>query len=418
MGRETLKRYVLIFGGGLRNKGAQAMTFISVGEIRRRFPGLEPVVVSDRDYLAMKGRRGPYAFEVIRELPLGICRTAGASCAVRSACIALVKRLLRFGQYANSARFYRDAAFALDVSGFAFGDKWGSAGCRAFLDRIELLGKFQIPLYLLPQSFGPFHFARPSGAEEIERRSTKLLTYPRIIFARERSGVSALRSLCHEANVRLSPDMVLQNTDVALESIYEVVPDPSGHLPNPDARTVGIVPNKQNYERGNATAIDATYRRLISYLLNRGFDVAVIRHASEDLSYCTRIKDQFADDPRVVVYDEDRPCFEYGELFSRLSFLIASRFHSIVHAFKVGVPCIALGWSEKYADLLLLIGHPELMYDVTDQSFDVADVEQGVAYLIAHRDAVSREIGAAVSEVQKGNVFDLVEADVRESLKS
>lgn len=407
-----MKRYALIFGGGLRNKGAQAMTFISVDEVRARFPGLEPVVVSDRDYLELSGGHGPYSFEVVRELPLGCCRTAGPLAATRSASVSALKHLLRRASYADSRRYYDGAALALDVSGFAFGDKWGAAGCRAFLDRIELLGRLGVPLYLLPQSFGPFDFERPAEGVEVRRRSAALLGSPRIIFSRERSGAGALLSLCPGASVRTSADMVLQSAGVTLGHIYDVLPNPTCHLPSASIPTVGVVPNRQNYERGDVSSLDEVYRRVIALLLDRGFEVAVIRHASEDLEYCARIKSLFADDRRVEVYGEDRPCHEYGELFSRLRFLIASRFHSIVHAFKVGVPCIALGWAEKYEDLLALVGYPELMYDVTNSALDLGAVERGVSYLIDHRDEVSRRIRKTVAEVQRDSVFDAIEADL------
>lgn len=42
-------KYALITGGELRNKGAQAMSFIMMAEIKRRFPELEPVLVSGAD---------------------------------------------------------------------------------------------------------------------------------------------------------------------------------------------------------------------------------------------------------------------------------------------------------------------------------------------------------------------------------
>lgn len=43
------KGVALITSGELRNKGAQAMNFIAVSEVKRRFPGLEPVVMSASD---------------------------------------------------------------------------------------------------------------------------------------------------------------------------------------------------------------------------------------------------------------------------------------------------------------------------------------------------------------------------------
>ncbi len=43
------KSYILIIGGELRNKGAQAMSFIVVEEMKKRFPELTPVLISDGD---------------------------------------------------------------------------------------------------------------------------------------------------------------------------------------------------------------------------------------------------------------------------------------------------------------------------------------------------------------------------------
>ena len=45
-----MKKYILINGGGLSNKGAQSMTFVKVNEIRNRYPDKEIILLSDKDY--------------------------------------------------------------------------------------------------------------------------------------------------------------------------------------------------------------------------------------------------------------------------------------------------------------------------------------------------------------------------------
>ena len=43
-------RNIIVTGGELFNKGAQAMTFIAVSELRRRFPNHEIFLLSEMDF--------------------------------------------------------------------------------------------------------------------------------------------------------------------------------------------------------------------------------------------------------------------------------------------------------------------------------------------------------------------------------
>ncbi len=62
------KRYILITGGELFNKGAQSMTFITVNEMKNRFPNHEVLVVSGMDYKRSEEEKGIYNFEVIDDI--------------------------------------------------------------------------------------------------------------------------------------------------------------------------------------------------------------------------------------------------------------------------------------------------------------------------------------------------------------
>ncbi|GAE28192.1 hypothetical protein JCM9140_4400 [Halalkalibacter wakoensis JCM 9140] len=58
-------KYVLITGGELFNKGAQAMTFTTVNEIKSRFKDKEIVLLSSRDYLRDKNEKEQYSFKIL-----------------------------------------------------------------------------------------------------------------------------------------------------------------------------------------------------------------------------------------------------------------------------------------------------------------------------------------------------------------
>ena len=59
----------------------------------------------------------------------------------------------------------------------------------------------------------------------------------------------------------------------------------------------------------------------------------------------------FASSENVYFIEDDMNCLEYGGFVKQFDFIIASRFHAIVHAYKENVPAIILGWAVKYHEL-------------------------------------------------------------------
>ena len=119
------------------------------------------------------------------------------------------------------------------------------------------------------------------------------------------------------------------------------------------------------------------------------------------------MKEAFLSNEAVILLDQDFSCLEFNELVKNFQYLVASRFHSIVHAFKNGVPCIALGWATKYYELLRLFDQEQYVMDVrgkieTDQI--IALIEQ----MEAQYAYASASIRAKLADIQKQNVFDVL----------
>ena len=67
-------RNIIITGGELFNKGAQAMTFVAVDELKKRFPEHEIYLLSEMDLERPKAEREQYAFSFTGWYPIKFAR--------------------------------------------------------------------------------------------------------------------------------------------------------------------------------------------------------------------------------------------------------------------------------------------------------------------------------------------------------
>lgn len=334
-------RNFVITGGGMVNKGAQAMTLIAVHELRRRFPGHEIYLYSPVDLANPALDTSVYKFRFTGWYPLKFARCQ------KNFLLRLVTRL-------------RNGA--------------------------EL-----------------------KEAEAILERIRRLLPGVKVIFAREQEGYDALVDTFGLTNVRLAKDLVLASREIEPENVFTVPPVPE--VSDVPAECVGLIPNSMNLKAADTDAVLSTYAGVIRTLLDLGKTVCILSHSSMDAELCRTLKGQFADDDRVLLPEQELSSLEFNVLVKQLQYVVGSRFHSIVHAFKNGVPCIALGWATKYHDLLKLFGQEPYIFDVRDPHS-----AENIGAAIARMDQVwpeeSKKIRAALAEVQRENVFDILGAKV------
>ena len=100
-------------------------------------------------------------------------------------------------------------------------------------------------------------------------------------------------------------------------------------------------------------------------------------------------------------------CLEFNELVKNFDYLVASRFHSIVHAYKNGVPCVTLGWAKKYEDLSIQFEQNEYLFDVR-KPVEISDLCEAMDHINQNLEIESNKIISLLSEVQKVNVFDVL----------
>jgi colanic acid/amylovoran biosynthesis protein len=400
-----MSKYILITGGELFNKGAQSMTFITVDELSRRFPDKEIVLLSNADYERNRKDKEQYLFKIfplnigmIFELLGGIYKLAwrlkakSHSKKKYEAFVPKFKKILE------------NTDFIIDISGYALSSQWGFISSLGYLSRLIIAKKYSIKVYIMPQSFGPFSY-RSMLKPIINYLIKKYMKYPEVIYTREMEGYNFLHNNYKLNNVKKSYDLVLLNKGIDISNIYKSVPK----IPDFEAmKGIGIIPNMRNFDHGNIENIMVVYDIIINKLMEKDKTVYLIRHSYEDIQACKMIKERFKNNDKVSLVVDDMNCIQFDRLVKNFDFIIASRFHSIVHAYKNNVPCIAIGWATKYHELLQTFKQEKYIFDVR-HNIDITGIKKSLNTMLERYQKESETIKFLLKEIQSdSNIFDII----------
>lgn len=377
---------VFIIGANFVNKGAQSMLFTTISAIRQHYPAAKIFFGSPAKKPVLGGK---FSFdEVYWSRNLFKVTDEEIETATDPPEWSPAEKILNV---------LKSSDLIIDVSGFILGSKWGAKISTAYLDDIELARKLGIPIILFPQSFGPFDFG--DSQKELDSKIKSAMTYPEKIFARERDGYLSLRKEYGLKNVVMHPDLVLSGEKINPADIYKVVPEISVPKVSQDS-CVGVAPNMRSFDKGNSWQTLRIYYEVINFLLNEGKRVYLFRHSAEDLTPCKWLKNLFADDERVTLWENDFSCFEYEEVCQQFDFLIIGRFHGIVHAYRNNVPCLLLGWAVKYLELAQLMYQSQYIFDITAPDIDVRNIFRAIRDMEENLDLNKKILRERLAQVQ------------------
>jgi colanic acid/amylovoran biosynthesis protein len=317
-----------IKGAQFANKGAHLMLLAVLERLRVRLPRAE-IALSPGPASSYRERARLGAWQ---KLPLrrGTLDLTGIGYRWPD---ALDRALGRYG-IVTEARI--DAL--LDVSGFAYGDRWGGVAAvhaAAELDRFHRRGK---PYLFLPQAFGPF-------SDPAMRRFGVALPQAALVCARDGESLEHL--------LRLNPALtssVIRCPDLTIGVAGDVDAAVRWGI---GSKTVLVIPNVRMLDSGKgARTWQPAYLPLLEALVaecgRRGFGVRIVNHAGvEDAALCTSLARSTGG---LAVVDEGDPLALKG-LIGASAAVISSRYHGCVNALSQGVPCIGTSWSHKYGAL-------------------------------------------------------------------
>lgn len=352
---------VAITGANFGNKGAQSMLFTTIALLRQHFPQVK-IIFAHRGKACLQDK---FLFEeVYYKNPLFKVPIKGTKITPSSE--------IMWGSYEETLEAMKNSDLILDISGFTLGSKWGVKASRGYLNKVRFARALGVPIILMPQSFGPFDFG--DNQKELDEKIIDALSYPVKIFAREHDGYSPLHDKYKLNNVFWHPDIVLAAPQINPAYIYKNVPKISAPKVL-DASCVGIVPNLRSFDHSdNPWQTLQIYFEIINFLLKNNKVVYLFRHSIEDITPCKWLKSLFANNNRVILWENNFSCLEYDVACKQFDFLIVGRFHGIVHAYRNNVPCLLMGWAVKYQELAHLMNQSQYIFDITDPKLKVRDI--------------------------------------------
>jgi colanic acid/amylovoran biosynthesis protein len=341
---------ILIRGGNLINKGAEAMLLTVVNRLRHLIPSISFYV------FPLDTERGMYIKFGINELNYGCTRFDIMSFFMRN----FFKTFPLYLKYRkintiNQITICKDLHGVIDISGYNYGDYWGISGVLNVNIWLTEFNSTKNKFYIfMPQAFGPF---KNPGFRPLFDSFFDLAS---LICARDNESLkylqSAAPSKASNAKLEISPDIVFsfkyQHKSIVSTDTDKVI--------------IGYAPNVHIKHLLQANDSDASYADLIcSDLMDitSGVPGCEIRLISteiypssgryDDSNICKEIAaacnlsnvtyvDGYSAADRV--YDEIGTC----------NLLVGSRYHSLIFALSQNIPVIAIGWSHKYDELMNL----------------------------------------------------------------
>lgn len=400
---------IIIKGGEFNNKGAEAMSLIAIYNIRKSFPNANI-------YFYDVGLPYKYGKDIDIEFfsfPLWVFMYKLGLINKRVYLFNKIKNYLKlfipnyhfYSEKAiqSSLKIIKNADLFIDISGFALSSKWDIINSFRYISWIDFLKKNKpsCKIYLMPQSFGPFDFdeAKNNIIKDSLAKCDK-------IFAREIGGYKDLTEKFGLNNVCLSYDSVLLEKDYSPEKVISNI---EKYIEKPEkvcGRKVAIIPNYRLIDKGNNSI--ETLISLYSEIINKAnpkIHFYLIPHAGEDIQLCKLIKERFSDNGKVILIDHVLASFNYENFISDFDYIIASRYHSIIHAYRQGTPAIIIGWSEKYDELAKAFDQTKYIYDLKGNVNILDYINKIELNYKKDRDLINRKLPI----IQQNNCYEFLE---------
>lgn len=203
--------------------------------------------------------------------------------------------------------------------------------------------------------------------------------------------------------MRRSFDIVLRsNKKYDLSKIYKNVPN-NEHL-NINEHAVAIVPNMKLFEHNHGKEVINLYSNIVEKLIGLKKNVYLLSHSSEDKKICEDIKKLFKNSDQVKLVKQELECTNVESVLEKMEFIIASRYHSIIHSYKCYTPAIVLGWAIKYKELLQAFSQEKYLFQIHEDLNTDKIIEQ-IEFLNKNIKLEQEKIKEKLGHIQQEDFF-------------
>lgn len=239
--------------------------------------------------------------------------------------------------------------FVDSCGGDSFSDIYGNYTLRYINKNHKLAYKYKKPIILLPQTIGPFN------TKEGENRASRMMKKATMVYVRDKQSKNvSLKYISH--------NKVFYTIDMAFHMKFPIYKN--NNYSNKKIR-IGVSPSALLWNGGytgqNQFGLKSNYRdtirKIISYLLERKYEVNLLAHVlygtaskprEDDYWLCKQLQEEF---PETILAPYFYSPTEAKSYISTLNALMSSRMHCCIGAYSSGVPVFTLGYSRKFNGL-------------------------------------------------------------------
>ncbi len=404
----------LLVGGNFINKGAEAMLKTVKYKLEEKHPGAvvycichpeERVIATKQGFIPVTDTTPP----LLKKIQKLADRVLGK-----------LKKMMGgagkpYADYSpmNEIKKINNLVAAIDVSGFAYGDKRGYQQPIETTKIIHFCKQTGARYLFMPQAWGSFK------EPQVAKNCRNMILTADAYFTRDdvsRSYVADLLQLKTE-DIPLACDIAF-HFPIPTISGKEILKKNKISL-DVHLLTVGISPNMRIYERMKGSGADNEYVKNFCAIikeLQQRFEIILVPNEilpgegvdhADDQFLCKTIYEALPDKIHCHLLKGYYSAEEVKAVIRETDLLIASRFHSLVFALSLGIPCMAISWSHKYRELFKLFSLEE--YVLEDKGTGIAHILETFEKLYKSRSEVAQVIKTRLPLLKDSNkhVFDL-----------
>ena len=385
--KDTTKDNIVVIGWRFYNKGSQAMALTIIDRLKRKYPNKN--VYFFRFDVSNENEKSLYNFPILH-----------FSLGSRLRLLLPALRPFRSNGKHNYidkkiSDILKEASAIIDISGFILSSQWSLGYQIKYILNIMIARKYAVPFHIFPQSLGPFEYPRRYKVF-LYTLLQLYLQYPVRVFSREKEGYDAVCKI-RSSGLDVSYDIVIQNDGYDLANIYkDKIVFKAFDIEN---GTVGLVPNLRMMQQTDPEPVFSLYKSVIEQLIKSRKTIYIFRHSREDLEVCEEIRKSFLHHQAVRLITDDLNCIELENLIKQFDFLIASRYHAVVHSYKNNVPCLTIGWADKYRELMEKFSQEDYLFDCRGCILD-NDIRIALARMIRNHTYESSKIAEDIGRIQ------------------
>lgn len=389
---------VLIVGGNFVNKGSQLMIRTVISMLKSC--GSKPVPIIVNSFPHGKRRNyycGAKVLSVPYYLNFGYSIFKGMNSSpkffaytIYNALKSAIRR--RFAQELCDAiktlKLFKNAICVIDISGYGYTTSGIYSDSMNYIQLTfaSIGSSASTPYFYFPQSFGPFVEDNKQTNIKLHSQIRSSIETAAQVFVREKKSMLEISSLLGADHGTYWPDIAL----LYAPPIQKILPAEIDVAALNSSML--IIPNVRLYNKYSESKVDWFYYELISFALNKKYDVVVLRHSGDDAYIINKIQGRFTQ--RVVILNQEYETEVIDSVIAASLLVISGRYHGLIVSLRNSVPCIATGWSHKYDELMNLYGLDDYLIDMSISTC-VENVYRCLVKALGNRNKLIARIDAA-----------------------